>query len=281
MSVAVVVVSYEVRERLLRCLASVRACIRRTQELCAGAQVDLVVVDNASTDGTAFALRQQFPEVTVVAMPTNVGFGQAVNEGVRRVPGRLILILNPDTELAEDTIYRMARRLEADPRVGVLGARQVNDSGVFQLSVGPAPSLAAELGRKAIQMLLDRGVGWATKAVDAALQRRCDVDWVAASCMLLRRETFDAVGGFDPRFFLYFEDIDLCLRIRAQGLRVIYDPTVTIRHQRGESAATNRSRAMQAYRESQEIFWRTHGRGVSRHVAASYARLRGRYWTGA
>lgn len=278
--IAVVIVSYNVRERLLRSVASAVAAARRTRELWDGVDVDVWVIDNASSDGSVFAVRQTFPDVTVVSLPTNVGFGRAVNEGVRRSSGDLVLLLNPDAELPEDAVFRMARRMDADADVGVLGVRQVDDQDRYQLSVGPRPSLLGEVARKAVQTLLDRDVGWARRIVDATLWRRRDVAWVAASCMMVRRASFEAIGGFDPDFFLYFEDIDLCLRIRACGERVVYDPTVTIHHQRGVSAATDRRSAMRAYRQSQERFWRKHGRGAESILAASYAALRGRFWIG-
>src|SRR6185503_11528018 len=200
--VDVVVVSYETRETLLECLAA----------FVAEPTASVVVIDNASRDGTAAAVRERFPSVRLVANAENVGFARACNQGARESRARYLLFLNPDATLAPGSLGALAAILEARPRVGVVGPRTRSANGDIQVSTGPDLSLVSEIR----QRRLVRGVARRDAAilVEAeglhAVER--EVDWVSGACLMIRREAFDAVSGFDERFFLYEEDADLCRR---------------------------------------------------------------------
>jgi GT2 family glycosyltransferase len=156
-----------------------------------------------------------------------------------------------------------------------LGVRQVDGSGFVQLACGPGPSVLAELGRKLVQRRLDQRDRWVAAGLERLLPRPRQVPWVAASCLLVRRDAFAAVEGFDEGFFLFFEDIDFCLRLREVGRRVWYDPTVTILHHRGASAAHRPGSSAQHYRRSQLRFWGKHRGPWTRAAVGAYLRLRG------
>jgi len=246
--VDVVVVSYETRETLLECLAA----------LVAEPTASVVVIDNASRDGTAAAVRERFPSVRLVANAENVGFARACNQGARESRAPYLLFLNPDATLAPGSLGALAAILEARPRVGVVGPRTRSANGDIQVSTGPDLSLVSEIR----QRRLVRGVARRDAAilVEAeglhAVER--EVDWVSGACLMIRREAFDAVSGFDERFFLYEEDADLCRRVRAAGWKVLFSPGAEARHALGRSMARSPERARLEYQRSHLLYYRKH-----------------------
>ncbi len=264
MSISVLIVSYRVRDLLERCVAS----------LVGAAQI--IVVDNASDDASAAMVRERFPHVDVLAWTENRGFAVAVNAAAARARCDKLLVLNPDTELAPGVLAHMEHALdEAGEDVWAMGFRQVDRDGAFQLAIGPDPSLVAELWRMVLQRRLDAGDRWLGRLIDRWLGRARDVSWVGGSALLVRRQAFVSVGGFDEGFFLYFEDADLCLRLRAAGGRVVYQPSVTLVHHGGASAAGNRAQARRAYRLSQRRYWQKHRGRCTSVIIDAYQRLRG------
>jgi GT2 family glycosyltransferase len=263
MRISVLIVSYNVRDLLARCLASVRHAHQ------------VVVIDNGSSDGSVAMVRQQFPDVEIEEHSDNRGFAVATNRAARRATGDAFLLLNPDTVLQQGGVQQMARALEQRAGASALGFRQVDENGRFQLSVGPWPWLSLDLVRRAVQRSLDKGNSWLAGVLDRAMRWPLPVPWVAGSCLLVRREAFERVGGLDERFFLYFEDIDFCLRLSQAGRRVWYDPSVTVLHHRGASAHQDEALASQAYRESQLWFWEKHRGAFVRSLVYAYQRLRG------
>lgn len=255
MKLSILVVSYNVRELLRRCLESTR-------------DHEVIVVDNASSDGTVEMVRESFPEVRLLAWEQNLGFSAAVNAGAREATGDVFLLLNPDAELPSGATRRMLSALQGRPDAWAMGFRQVDADGRFQLAMGPKPGLVVELARKFVQDRLDRGDTALGSLIDRVSEAG-QVGWVAGSSLLVHRHAFEKVGGFDERFFLYFEDIDFCLRVTQAGGAVYYDPYVTIVHHRGQSARRHKSIASAAYRDSQLWFWEKHrGPWVRRLVHA-------------
>ncbi|OGQ84983.1 MAG: hypothetical protein A2289_12555 [Deltaproteobacteria bacterium RIFOXYA12_FULL_58_15] len=262
MTITVVVVSYEVRDLLSRCLGSLAAAHQ------------VVVVDNASCDGSAEMVRERFPQVELMARNTNGGFSTAVNQAAKRATGEFLLLLNPDATLPLGAIEAMERLLCNRPTVSAAGFRQVDDKGDFQLALGPPPWLSLEIVRQQLQRRLDGGDARLGRLLDRLLSQPRRVPWVAGSCLLVRQRAFFDVGGFDERFFLFFEDIDFCLRLAARGGQVWYDPSITVIHSRGASAQTCSEAAQRAYRDSQLWFWEKHrGRGI-RQLIRVYQVLR-------
>ena len=265
MHVAVVVISYRVQAQLMRCLRSVRAALP-------GAQ--MVVVDNASRDGSAAAVARD-SSVHLIALQQNLGFSTAVNRGVAACRAPYILLLNPDARLPAACSTALLRPLREDPSVWAAGFRQVDEAGHSQLATGPRPTLTKEWARRLIQRQLDRRSRWCAFALDRYLHAPRQVGWVAGSSLLVRRSAFMQIGGFDERFFLYFEDIDFCLRLQRAGGRVLFDPRLTLTHARGGSAAQAPTLAARAYRDSQAYFWRKHHGCVQAAVVSGFACLRG------
>ena len=266
MNVAVVVVSYGVRAQLVGCLRSIRTALP-------GAQT--VVVDNASEDGSAAAAAGD-PDVRLIALRQNLGFSAAVNRGVAACDAPFILLLNPDATLPGACHSALLRPLREDPGVWAAGYRQVDQAGYRQLSAGPRPTLTKEWARRVVQRQLDRPAAWCGAVLDLYAHAPRQVGWVAGSSLLVRRSAFVQVAGFDEQFFLYFEDIDFCLRLQRAGGRVVFDPRLTLMHARGRSAAQVPKLAARAYRDSQAYFWRKHHGCLQAAAVGHFARWRGR-----
>jgi GT2 family glycosyltransferase len=234
-----------------------------------------VVVDNASPDGSADMVRREFPWVKLEARADNRGFSAGVNAAARNATGDVFLILNPDTVIESGTLERMQNVLHAHPGAGALGFRQVDEQGDYQLTVGPAPSFVLELVRCYVQRRLDLGDHGLGKRIDRILGRTRRVPWVAGSVLLVTRAAFEAVGGFDESFFLYFEDLDFCLRLRATVGPVLYEPRVTVTHIRGASMKRTPELASRAYRKSQILYWSKHRGRLASGLMRTYLHLRG------
>jgi hypothetical protein len=236
--VSIVVVSWNTRDALARCLASVDAAT-------SGLAVETVVVDNASADGSAAMVRARFPHVRLLVNDANVGFGRACNQGVAAGRGRTVLLLNSDCELGPGALAVLAAALDADAALGAVFPRLVNPDGTLQPSVharlpSPWSYLPDVLFGGSLRHALYRAAALKPWLLRAQLRRHArahDVAWGGAACVLVRRAAFEAVGGFDPRFFMYMEDVDLCARLARAGYRLRYRPEATVRHHWGVSAA--------------------------------------------
>jgi N-acetylglucosaminyl-diphospho-decaprenol L-rhamnosyltransferase len=219
---SVVVVNYRQWDRTVELVRQLVAapCVRR-------GDVEVVIVDNHSPPHPAVRRLRRHAGVSVRRWGSNRGFARAVNEGCRLSQGEWFLLLNPDTTLAEgflDGVLELADGLSAhDPRAGIVGFHLRNADGSQQLSTGPFPTLASTLGR----LLLPRR---RRKYQTPRATERCRVPWVTGCCLLLRRACLQQLGGLDEEFFLYYEDVDLCLRAREQGWSVWYEPNLAVVH---------------------------------------------------
>lgn len=250
-TISIVVVSYNARVHLENCLASLFAAPP-------AAPHDIIVVDNASTDGSADAVRARWPSVPIIARGTNAGFAAANNEGIRATSGELVLLLNNDTIAGPGAIDALAGRLLAHPSAAVAGPRIVDADGAPELSFGPMIGPLAELRQKLVMRLHARRFGPVTRWVERATRREQYVDWVSGAALLVRRPDAEAAGLLDERFFLYTEDVDFCAAQRARGRRVLFTPAAEIVHLRGRSRATA-PRAMNVhYRRSHLAFYEKH-----------------------
>ena len=267
-TMSIVIVSYNAREHLENCLRSLAAAPPATAH-------DIVVVDNASTDGSAAAVRARWPGATVIAQPANVGFASANNAGIRATHGDLVLLLNSDTVAPPGAIDALVGRLEAQPDAAVAGPRLVNGEGRAELSFGPMISPVGELRQKIVMGLHERRLGPVTRWVERATRRERFVDWVSGACLLVYRDAAEGAGLLDERYFLYTEDVDFCAAIRARGKRVLFTPAAQIVHLRGRSRATAPAAVNAAYRRSHLAFYEKHHPAWA-PVLRAYLRLQGR-----
>jgi N-acetylglucosaminyl-diphospho-decaprenol L-rhamnosyltransferase len=248
--VSAVVVSYNTRDLLLRCLDALHAHAR--------VPFETIVVDNASADGSAEAVRARFPAARVIANPSNLGFSRANNLALREARGELVLVLNSDCEVGPGAVEAMSAILEARLDVAIVGPRTVGADGRPQMSFGPRLTPVAEWWQRRLVRGVKEGRTDALREVASRTAGEQEPDWVSASCLLARRRVLEAVGGFDESFFLYEEDVDLCLRVRAAGWRVVYTPTAEVVHHLGRSMDQAPGLARLEYHRSHLRFYRKH-----------------------
>jgi GT2 family glycosyltransferase len=219
----------------------------------------VVVVDNASTDGSADGLALPEAALAVVRNPANHGFARACNQGAAAAAGAYLLFLNPDARVEIGSVETLARALDEEAAVGIVGPRTLNEDGTPQVSFGPALGLVAEWRQRRLVRGVRRRDPAVLRRVEGMSATPSDPDWVSGSCLMMRRRAFEQVGGFDEAFFLYEEDVDLCVRARAAGWRVRYEPRAVVRHDLGRSMARLAARARLEYHRSHLRYYRKHG----------------------
>jgi GT2 family glycosyltransferase len=248
---SIVIVSFNTRVDLERCLESLTTSP-------AAIPHEIIVVDNASSDGSVEAVRRRWPAVRVLAHGSNAGFAVANNLGIRASSGSLLLLLNSDCVVPAGAIDQLVERLRAHPDAAVAGPRLVDGAGRTELSFGRMISPWAEMRQKAIGLAYDRGLAPAVRWVIGATSQDRFVDWVSGAALLAYRADAEAAGLLDERYFLYTEDVDFCAAIRARGRKVLFTPAATITHLRGRSRATVPGAMNDAYRRSQLAFYEKH-----------------------
>jgi N-acetylglucosaminyl-diphospho-decaprenol L-rhamnosyltransferase len=245
-----VLVSYESRDLVLAALASLREH--------GGVPLDVVVVDNASTDGTVTAVRDRHPRARLLANPDNRGFAAASNQGWRAGRAPLVLFLNPDAEVTAGAVGVLADVLDARSDAAIVGPRTLSEDGSVQVSTGEDLTIASERRqRRLVRGVRARDPRRLSEA-DERHSRPHEPDWVSGACLLARRSALEALGGFDEGFFLYEEDADLCRRARAAGWRVLFTPEAVVRHRLGRSMAGAAARARAEYDRSHLRYYSKH-----------------------
>ena len=260
-AVTVVVVSYNVAPLLATCLASVRAALGELDE-----PGEIVVVDNASTDASADLVAARFPDVRLVRNAANRGFGAACNQGASQA-GEFVLFLNPDARLEPAALGALVGRLRATPAAAM--------AGPLVRFPGGAPQETRRRFPSPLTLLLESTpVQWRFPALPPLRRYVCAgrpvagaerVDWLSGACLLVRTEAFRAAGGFDPHFFMYFEETDLCRRLAALGWETWFEPAARCVHDHGRSAAQDlRSRDRNYFRSKFRYAARYWGVNVAR-----------------
>lgn len=250
-TLAIIIVSYNVREDLAACLESV---VGHTAPFPA----EVVVVDNQSTDGTPDMVRTRWPEVRVIEAGGNLGFARANNVGIRASSSSYVLLLNPDTIVPSGAIPALVRGLAMHPDAAIAGPRIVDERGCPELSFGPMMSPWGELWQKVVVTLHARRVRWMVRRVDRWTREAGPREWVSGACLAARRADLEAVGLLDERFFLYTEDVDLCAAVRARGRKVLYVPQAEIVHLRGRAGTGDPARTRRHRRQSHLAFYEKH-----------------------
>jgi len=228
--VSVILVNYNTAHLLDRALAALEAGR-------GAVKLQVIIVDNASRDNSVEVLHARHKDVELIANTVNVGFGRANNQAVSRARGRYLLLLNTDAFVAPDTLAKTVSFMDAHPKCGILGVKLVGRNGSLQPSCRYFPTPwnlflnTTGLKRFFPTARLVDDMSW-----DHASERECD--WVPGCYYLVRREVIDKVGLFDPRYFLYYEEVDHCRAVRQAGWTVIYYPFTQVMHIGGESAET-------------------------------------------
>jgi len=225
-----------------------RPCLSTVFEHFGDASVDVVVVDNDSTDGTAELVATEFPDARVV-WSRNLGFGHANNRGVMTCNSRYVLFINPDTEIVEGTFATLVRMMDERPGVGLMGVRQVTPDGRLDMTIRRFPNALRALGDALGAERLPHRPSWLGEREinPASYEREFPCDWTSGSFMLVRREALESAGYFDERFFIYSEETDLCRRIKSAGWEIRHLPQMTIIHHDGKAGVNPRIHSLDAW----------------------------------
>lgn len=217
----------------------VRQCLHGIARAALPFSYEVIVVDNDSRDGCASLIRSQFPTITVLSAPANLGFSAGNNLGIRHARGEYLLVLNYDVAVVTGAIPRLVEFLRTHPRVGVVGPRLVYPDGRIQYSCRRFPRVFTPFYRRTPLGRLPLARQELSRYLMLDFDHRTDqpVDWLFGACLLLRRAALDSVGYFDDRFFLYFEDLDWCRRCLDAGWQVWYVASVELVHYHAQSSA--------------------------------------------
>jgi GT2 family glycosyltransferase len=226
---SIVILNWNVRDLLDRCLASIRSD---------GLQLETIVVDNASSDDSVTLVRSKYPDVVVIANSINRGFTGGNNQGIRATHGRYVLVLNPDTEIVDDALDRLAAYLDDHTDVGALGPMLLNPDRSVQSSRRRFPTMATGFFESTwLQGVAPRNLLRRFYMDDLSPEFVQEVDWLTGACTMFRRSVLDRVGLYDEEnFFMYSEELDLCRRIRQAGWKIIYLPEAKVIHYVGRSS---------------------------------------------
>ena len=254
--VTIVVVTYNSADVIGDCLASIERH---------GADSEVIVVDNASSDTTRDVARST-NRVTLIASPQNEGFSKANNRGLERVATEWALVLNPDARLTESTLPKLLAAADGAAGASALGPLTRYADGRIQVSFGEDLSPLREVRQRRLVRGVRAAEAWAMEEIASLTSVERDVGWVSGSCMLLRTAEARAIGFFDPRYFLYEEDADLCLRLRRAGGRVRFVPSAEVIHVLGTSMAQAGTHSSRHYDESHLLYYRLHRNLLERAI---------------
>ena len=232
---SIVIVSWNVREDLRECLQSL---LREEGSRLESGEIEIIVVDNASTDGTAEMVNLEFPRVKLLVNSQNLGYTKANNIGINHSRGKYILLLNPDTIVHQGALQALIDCAESHPEAGIIGAKLLNPDGSVQRSARSFPDIGAGLFRNTFLGRLFPNNPFVRRYLlaDFGYDEVREVDWVSGAAMLVRRDLIERIGGLDERFWAYCEDVDLCWRTWQAGYKVLFCPNAVITHKVGRSS---------------------------------------------
>ncbi|MCX5872186.1 MAG: glycosyltransferase family 2 protein [Deltaproteobacteria bacterium] len=245
MQLSIIIVNRNTSDLLIGCLSKIFE-----SELDNRPQV--IVIDNGSTDGSIAVIRDLFPEVIAFEAGKNLGFAAANNLGFTMSSAEFVLLINTDALLEKDCVSKMLDLARSDDRIALIGPQLLNRDGTNQTSYEATPTLLTETTSRSLLKRLF------PKRYPGKHERLCgptDVETLIGAVMLIRRKAFDQAGGFDPRYFFFFEETDLAVRFRLAGWRVVHEPTARATHLQGGSAKSSRAAARIEFYRSRYIFF--------------------------
>ncbi len=259
MDLSIIIVNYNVKEFLQNLIHSIeKASTNLTKEI--------IIIDNASDDGSVDFIKEKFPQIKLIANQTNLGFGKANNIGLKQATGKYILLINPDTLVAEDTFEKMIQFFESNKNIGLAGCKILNPDGTLQLACrrsfpGPWTSFTKVTG---LSNLFPNSKIFARYNLTYLDENKSyEVDAISGSFMMMRKEVYEKVGGFDEQFFMYGEDLDLCYRIQKAGYKVFYVHSTQIIHYKGESTKRSSIDETKVFYSAMHLF-------VKKHLSTSF-----------
>lgn len=250
---SIILVSYNTKELLLRCLSSILNSIENVD-------FEIIVVDNNSKDGSTKEVHNRFPRIKLIENQSNRGFAAANNQGLRLMRGEYALLLNPDTLMTDSSLSKMIEFIRENPKTGIVGCRILNPDRSLQPSAFPIPSLKDLIlsGFAASWISVGRYVQRHSNRHYMPHKRPVRVGWVSGACLLIRKETMEEIGLLDENFFLFSEDVDWCIRAQRRGWDVVYYPHATIIHYGGQSSQKNLALKIASFYRKRFYFVKKH-----------------------
>jgi O-antigen biosynthesis protein len=252
--VSVIIVNYNVRDFLHQSLVSLQKALK-------GIRSEIFVIDNASDDGSAEMVRRRFPRIRIIANTVNLGFAKANNMALRKARGKFLLLINPDTIVQEDTVRVMMEFLRSHPDVGLAGCKILNPDGSFQPACRrglPTPWVAFTRIIGLSKLFPKTRLFGKYNLTYLDTEETYPVDAVSGSFMMVRKETFQQVGGLDESYFMYGEDLDWCYRIRQTGWQIYYVHSTQIIHYKGESTRRSSLDEIRTFYDAMHLFVEKH-----------------------
>jgi GT2 family glycosyltransferase len=244
--VSIILVNYNGADVLVSCLNSLK-------ELIPIDDYEIILVDNNSKDNSISIVEDNFPNIQLIKLTDNIGFGAGNNAGIRIATGEFLFLLNTDTILTENIIPNLIKLMSANSKIGVIGPKLLFPDGSFQISFSPEIGIGGEFQARKLHQNENR-----SNAIEKDFKDIREVDIVVGAALFIRRELFNSLGGFDEHFFMYFEESDLCQRVRNAGYKIMYTPYVSIIHIRGHSVKKISDRMAVEYRRSQIYYYHKH-----------------------
>ncbi len=253
---SVILVSFNDRKHLEKCLQSLKGFPLEVD-------LEIVTVDNNSSDGSPDLIKNKFPEVKLLCASENLGFAKACNLGILASSGEFVLFLNSDTIAEVQALSVLLDEMKRNPSIGAVGPALLSEQGTYQVSFGKRVDFFSEFIQKGFFNL------YYAKKLKSDKKVR-EVGWLSAACLLVRRKALEEAGCFDENYFLYFEDIDLCYKIRQEGWTLRFCPQVQISHIGGTSTSAVKNSSRYHYRKSQIYFYRKHNSRLSQSMLRVY-----------
>jgi len=238
---SIIIVNFKSKHLLSECLFSVR------EKILSKVNSEIIVINN-DTGENLENLKEEFPEISLVNNEKNVGYGQACNIGANQAGGEILLFLNPDTNILSDNIQEVLDLL-GNKKIAVIGSGLVSENGKRQKWCAGKEANVWNLAKNNLGLSSDNKIVNSRKPLEVA--------WVSGAAMFVRKNIFEKKGGFDGKFFMYFEDVDLCQRIKNAGYKIIYCPPFQVFHSGGESFLEKREQKT-SYYISQEYYFKKH-----------------------
>jgi GT2 family glycosyltransferase len=254
LDLSIIIVNYNVKEFLQNLLHSI-------EKASSDISKEIIVIDNASDDGSVEVIKEKFPTVKLIVNKTNVGFGRANNQGLTIAKGKYILFINPDCIVSEDTLDNLISFFETQPECGLAGCKILNADGTLQLACrrsfpGPWTSFTKVTGLSNLFPASRIFARYNLTYLDE--NKTYEVDAVSGSFMMIRKEVYEKVGGFDEQFFMYGEDLDLCYRVQKSGFKVFYVHTTQVIHYKGESTKRSNLDETKLFYHAMHLFVKKH-----------------------
>lgn len=256
MKTSVIIVSYNTKEYLEKCIKSL---LKRDNS-----DKEILVIDNASSDGTPAFVRENFPDAKLILNKENLGFAKAVNQGIKESSGKYILLLNPDTEILSDSIKNLINFTEKHPEVAAVGPKLLNSDLSLQTSAYFFPNLIWLL----FHLSRVKHIFYPNMLMRSLLSKISihfweynqirEIDWITGAAILIRREAIREVGFFDENFFMYFEEIDWCKRAKEKGWKIYFTPDASIIHHLEKSSEKEGERTFLERYKSLIYYFRKH-----------------------